>query len=178
LVGDLLGVLAAGLEGAAFTEVFFATAFFVVFFAVAFLLAALAFDAAVVPVTVFFAGARLLATVVFFAGAALALPARTFLGAGALDLVAAFFTGAGLEALLVKETALAVFVLVVTALDLEAGLVEASLEAGLEAGLFSLDDVSAGLDLGANLTLPEGPLGRKKTPFSAPTLMAFASWVV
>jgi len=173
LVGDLLGVLAAGLGGAALAEVFFATAFFVVFFVVAFLLAALAFDAAVVPVTVFFAGARLLATVVFFASAALALPARTFLEAGALDLVAAFFAG-GLEALLVKETALG-FVLV----DLERGLVEADfkVEAGLE-GLFSLDDVSAGLDLGANLTLPEGPLGRKKTPFSAPTLMAFASWVV
>jgi hypothetical protein len=45
--------LAAGLGGAAFAEVFFATAFFVVFFTVAFLLAALAFDAVVVPVTLY-----------------------------------------------------------------------------------------------------------------------------
>ena len=84
----------------------------------------------------FFAGARLLATVAFFVGAALALPARTFLGAGALDLVVVFFAGAGLEALLVVETALAVFVLVATGLDLETGLLEADLEAGLEVGLF------------------------------------------
>jgi hypothetical protein len=82
----------------------------------------------------FFAGARLLATVAFFEGVALALPARTFLVAGALDLAAVFFAGGGLEALLVVETAFAVFVLVVTALDLEIGLLD--LEAGLEVGLF------------------------------------------
>jgi len=178
LRGDLLPALAAGLGGAAFAGVFFGLAFFVTFLA-----AALAFDAAVVPVTAFFAGARLLATVVFFvavffaAGAALALPARTFLGAGAgaLDLVAAaaFFAGGGLEALLDTETGLTVLVFAfVAVLVLERGLLD------LEAGLFSLDDVSTGLDLGANLTLPEGPLGRTKTPFSAPVLMAFASWVV
>ena len=77
-------------------------------------------------VVVFFA-------VVFFAAdAALALPARTFLGAGAgaLDLVvaAAFFAGGALETLLDAETGLA-FALV-TVLDLEAGLEV------LEAGLF------------------------------------------
>jgi len=174
LRGDLLPALAAGLAGAAFAGVFFGLAFFV-----AFLPAALAFVAAVVPVTAFLAGARLLGAVVFFAvvffaaDAALALPARTFLGAGAgaLDLVvaAAFFAGGGLVAVLDAETGLA--------FALEAGLV---LEAGLplEAGLFSLDDVSTGLALGANLTLPDGPLGRTKTPFSAPVLIAFASWVV
>ena len=74
----------------------------------------------------------MLATVVFFAGAAaaLVLPARTFL-TGALDLTTgAFFTGGGLEALLVAV--LVVFALVATAL--EAGLLE-DLEAGL-VGLF------------------------------------------
>ena len=89
----------------------------------------------------FFAGARLLATVVFFAvvffatGAALALPARTFLGAGAgaLDLVAAvaFLAGAGLGVVLDAETGLA-FALA-AGLVLEAGL---DLEAGLGVGLF------------------------------------------
>jgi len=173
LVGDFLGTLAAGLGGAALA--FFATTFFVVvFFTGAFLLVALALDAAVVPVIAFFAGARLLAAVVFFAGAALALPAGTFLVAGALGLavvvVVVFLADEGL-ALLVVGTVLA---LAAPALGLEAGLIEGT----LEAGLFSLADVSAGLDLGANLTLPEGPLGRTKTPFSAPALMAFASWVV
>jgi len=164
--------LAAGL-GAAFAGVFFGLAFFV-----AFLPAALAFDAAVVPVTAFFTGARLLATVFLAAGAALALLARTFLGGGALALTAvAAFLGGGLEAVLVAETGLA-FALVATGLVLL--VLEAGLAAGLdlEAGLFSFDAVSAGLDLGANLTLPEGPLGRTKTPLSAPVLMAFASWVV
>ena len=73
----------------------------------------------------------MLATVVFFAGAAavLALPARTFL-AGALDLVAGFFAGGGLEAVLVAV--LVVFALEATAL--EAGLLEV-FEAGL-VGLF------------------------------------------
>lgn len=71
----------------------------------------------------------MLATVVFFAGA-LALPARTFL-AGGLDLVVVFFADGGLEALLVAETVLVVFVLVATALGLEAGLLETDLEAGL-----------------------------------------------
>jgi len=146
-------------------------------FAGIFLAADLAFDAAVVPVTAFLAGARLLAVVVFFAGAALALAllARTFLGAafliaGALALVelTAFFAVVDLVALLGAGVAFVVFVLVAIALGLEEG---------LEAGLFSLDDVSAGLTLGANLTLPEGPLGRTKTPLSAPVLMALASWV-
>lgn len=70
----------------------------------------------------FFAGARLLVT--FFAGVALALalPARTFLGAGALGLVAAAFFAGGLATLLV------VFALAVVAL--EGGLTT------LEAGLF------------------------------------------
>jgi len=172
LVGDFLRTLAGGLAGEE-TDLR-AAVFFGAFFAGAFL-AALALDGAIVPVAAFFAGARLLAGVGFFAGAALALalPARTFLGA-ALDLTGAtaFFAGA-LAALLVGEVALVVFALV--AAVLETGL--AALEAGLEAGLFSLDDVSAALDLGANLTLPEGPLGRTKTPFSAPAVMAFASWV-
>jgi len=127
------------------------------------------------PITVFFAGARL--TVFFFAGTALAaLLAGTFLGAdatffaGSLEalLAAVFGTALGLEAGLVDLEAGLV--------DLEAGLID--LGAGLEAGLFSLDDASTGLDLGANLTLPESPLGRWKTPFSAPVLIAFASWVL
>jgi hypothetical protein len=78
----------------------------------------------------FFAGARLLATVDFFAGvAALALPARTFLGAaGALGLAAtAFFAGAVLGVLLVAEAVLVVFALtalivVEAGFDLEVGL--------------------------------------------------------
>lgn len=74
------------------------------------------------------------AVVFFAAGAALALPARTFLGAGAggLDLVAAaaFFAGAALEALLDAETG---FLALVATLALEAGLGEGLV---LEAGLF------------------------------------------
>lgn len=77
-------------------------------------------------------GAVVFFAVVFFAAdAALALPARTFLGAGAgafaLVAVAVFFAGGGLAALLLAETGLA--------FALGAGLV---LEAGLalEAGLF------------------------------------------
>jgi len=175
-VGDFLGILAGGLAGEAALR---GVAFFGAFFAGAFLLAALAFDAAVVPVAAFFAGARLLAGVAFFAGAALALalPARTFLGA-ALGLagIPAFFAGA-LGVLLAVEVGLVVFALVVAVLETGLAVLEAGLEATLEVGLFSLADVSTGLDLGANLTLPEGPLGRTKTPFSAPVLMAFASWV-
>jgi hypothetical protein len=78
----------------------------------------------------------LLATVVFFAvvffaaGAALAFPARTFLGAGAealdLEAAAAFLAGGGLGALLDAETglafALAAGLVLETGLDLEAGL--------------------------------------------------------
>jgi len=171
LVGDFLGALAGGLAGEATLR---GVAFFGAFFAGAFLLAVLAFDAAVVPVAAFFAGARLLAGVAFFAGAALALalPARTFLGA-ALGLA---FAGA-LGVLLAVEAALVVFALVVAVLETGLAVLEAGLAATFEAGLFSLADVSTGLDLGANLTLPEGPLGRTKTPFSAPVLMAFASWV-
>jgi len=69
--------------------------------------------------------------VVFFAGAALALalPARTFLGAGFLETGAlglveltAFFELVVLAALLGAGAALVVFALVATGLDLEAGL--------------------------------------------------------
>jgi len=141
------------------------------FFAVVFLAAVLALDAAVVPVIAFFGGARLLAAVAFFAGTALALglPARTFLGV-------AFLAAGALG--LVELTAFLVVVVLVALFDAGAAFVLFALVAadlGLEAGLFSLDDVSAGLTLGANLTLPDGPLGRTKTPFSAPVLIALAS---
>jgi len=168
LVGDFLA-LGTGLT----------TSFFRAFFADAFLAAAvLAFDALVVPVTAFFAGARLLATVIFFAGdLGLGLPARTFLAAAGflgatLDLTAFFAVvvlGVVLATILGAGGAFGLALVVTADLSLEAGL--------LGVGLFSLDEVSAGLDLGANLTLPEGPLGRTKTPFSAPAVIAFASCV-
>jgi len=127
---------------------------FVSFFAVAFFVAAVfAFAAELEPVKAFFAGARLDAAVVFLVGAAaFALPASVFLGAaGFLAVVALVATG---------------FFLVGAAAAFVAGLV-AILEAGLE---FSLEAPT--FALGVSLTLPEGPLGKAKIPFSAPVVIA------
>jgi len=185
----LRGTLAAGLA----TSFFAGTAFF----AGAFLAAVLALDVAVVPVTTFFAGARLLAVVVFFAatGLALGLPAMTFLGAAFLTVVALGFAGTCVdfltvaaalpaEAALVGLDDLVVDALVVVDLaavgfevvDLAVVDFGLAVAAFLEAGLFSFAaEDSAGLDLGASLTLPERPLGRTNTPFSVPEVMALDS---
>jgi len=163
--------LAAGLAASFFAGAAFLTG--------AFFAAVLALDVAVVPVTAFFAGARLLAVVVFLVAAALALglPATTFLGAGFLAAAGLALAGAaflGAAALVVAfAAALGLAVEALAALGL------AAVALALEAGLFSLAaEDSAGLVFGASLTLPDGPLGRVNTPFSAPEVIAFESWVV
>lgn len=140
-------VLDRGLPATFPVEVSFFAGAFALFVAAIF-----AFAPAVEPVTAFFAGARLDAVVVFFTGPALALPASVFFG-GAGFLAVGTFAAAG-------------FFLVgpVTVFVASLALV---FEAGLE---FSL--AAPVLTLGANLTLPEGPLGKTKTPFSAPTVIA------
>jgi len=150
----------------------------VVFFAAAF---AAAFGAEV-PVAAFFAGARLEAVVVFFFGAAVDFVVD-FL-AGVLALVVVDLTAGLAEDLAAGLAAFVVDALVV--LDLVAFLVVLAFVVdvlavlglvallGLEAGLFSLAEVSA-LTLGASLTLPLTPLGSTKVPFSAPVEMALAS---
>jgi len=173
-----LVVLAAGL----------ATSFFdaATLFAGAFLAAVLAFVVDEVPVTDFLAVPRLEGAVVFF-GVVVALGfglATVFLTVGFFTVVAfdfsvsAFFAGAFL---VVEDLGLVAAALVVRALDtgLAAGLVVADLGlvADLEVGLFSLVAASVDLDLGASLTLPEGPLGRTKIPFSSPVVMALDNWV-
>jgi len=182
LEAALLVVLAAGL----------ATSFFVgeTLFAGAFLAAVLAFVVDEVPVTDFLAVPRLEGAVVFL-GVVVVLAfvlATVFLTAGFFTVVAfgfsvsAFFTGAFL---VVEDLGLAVAALVVRALDtgLVAGLVAGFVVADLilvpdlEVGLFSLVAASVDLDLGASLTLPEGPLGRTKIPFSSPEVMALDNWV-
>jgi hypothetical protein len=149
----------------------------------------LALDAAVAPVTVVLAAPFLvvafLAEVVFFAG---------FLAAAPEDF--AFLDEDAYFLLVEADLAVArlVFVVVATlALDLVTGragvflavnvlagaavdFLEAGLETGLLAGVaFSL---AASLRaLGASLTFPDGPFGRRKVPFSAPWVMALLSWL-
>jgi len=149
--------------------------------------AAAAFFVAVVPVTAFFAGARLEAVVVFLAGAAF-FPATTFLAGTLALVVVAFAAGfaadfaAGLAADLGAGffaavdffptgflAGVALVVAVLAVLGLEAVL-------ALEAGLFSLAEVSA-FALGASLILPLTPLGNAKVPFSAPVAIALLSCV-
>jgi len=139
----------------AFDDVgFFATTFF---FAAAF-----AFVVAVAPVTDFLAVPRLAALVDFFVdGVDLAFPASVFLvvAAGLLVVVVDF------APVLVDLTA---FAAGLVAAGFFADLVAVVLDTGLE---FSLE-APAGLFLGASLTFPDGPLGRWKSPDSAPVVMA------
>jgi len=172
LVTDEEPVLATGFLAAGF----FATAVF-------------ALVVELVPVTAFLAVPRFDGAAVFLAGT-LFLPARVFLGAAealsfevGVSAVEAFATGFLVAAFAVPPDvvflvaeAFGVVALVVVAL-VERELVGAlTLDAGL-AGLFSLEaEVSTGLAaLGGSLTLPEGPFGRTKVPFSAPVAMALAN---
>jgi len=101
--------------------------------------------AGLLPVIAFFAAPRLDGTVAFFAVVDFTLLAKTFLGAGAVFFAAgaaAFLVGAGLMAVL---------------------------EGGLE---FSFEPDVNGFAFGASLTLPDGPLGSTKIPFSVPLVMA------
>jgi len=155
-------------------------------------LAVAAFLALVAPVTVVLAGAFLvvdfLAGDAFFAGARLAVVPEDF----AFFAAEAYFLVVGADLVVVRVLGAAAAV----AFDLAAGraagaflagegfaalagavvdFLEAGLAAGLLAGAFSL---AASLrDLGASLTLPEGPFGRMKVPFSAPWVMALLSWL-
>jgi len=180
---DFLTALAGGLATSFFVEV--------ALLAGAFLAAAFALVADDVPVTDFLAAPRLEGAVVFLVVAALGFAlAMVFLGADFFTLVAfgfsasAFFGGAFL---VVADRGLAVAAFVVLALDagLDAGLVAvlvvdlglvAGLVIDLGVGLFSLV-ASVDLDLGANLTLPERPLGRTKMLFCSPEMMALDNWV-
>jgi len=179
----LLVVLAAGLAASFFDGA--------TLFAGAFRAATLAFVLDEVPVTDFLAAPRLEGATVFL-GVVVVLDlglATGFLGIGFFTVgfgfsASAFFAGALLvvEGLALVVVALVVVALVVVALvvlALDAGLVadlvvvvDLGLVADLEVGLFSLVAASVDLDLGANLTLPEGPLGRVKIPFCSPEVMA------
>jgi len=136
------------------------------------------------PITVFLT-APLLVVVVFFV-------VTDFLAAVAFFVVAAAFLGAPGDFLVDVVVSLTVFALeVVRALALGgARTVTLDFLAGaLAAGAFDLvitvfavagflamgcvfSLVASGRDLGASLTLPEGPLGRRKMPFSLPDVIA------
>jgi len=148
--------LALALEGGLFfdavvdfiTDFFAAPLFAVVFFLIGadFLLVAFFVVAAS-----FLTGALVAAGLTFFAFVVVARP----LGLGAARVVT---LPASFLAVVLAIVALA---LVVTAFGV------GFLEAGL---VFSL--TVSERDLGASLTLPEGPLGRRKIPFSLPELIA------
>jgi len=146
----------------AFDDVgFLATTFF---FAAAF-----AFVVDVAPVTDFLAVPRFAALVDFFVdGADLAFPARVFLVVAAGLLIVVDFAPVLVD--LTDFVAGLLTVLVLPAAGFFPDLVVVVLETGLE---FSLEaSFAAGLFLGASLTFPEGPLGRWKSPDSAPVVMA------
>lgn len=141
-----------------------------------FLLAALTLVVALVPVAAFFAAPRFEAVVVFLGVVdALGLPASVFLGP------AAFFSLALETAVfLVAAAFLVVDVFFTVVADFLAGAALVVDVAGLEfyrggslvraiiCGRDGLTSLEALAFLGASLTLPEGPLGRTKMPFSAP----------
>jgi len=141
-----------------------ADTFDVGFFAATFFLAAVfAFVVDVVPVTDFLAVPRFAAVVDFFVdGADLGFPAKVF-----LVVAAGFFVVAvGFVAVFVDLTGFAAGRVVPVGFFPD--LVAVVLDTGLE---FSFD-ATAGLFLGASLTFPEGPLGRWKSPDSAPVVIA------
>jgi len=161
---------------------------------------------AVLPVTAFLAPPRLVLDLVFFSGATF-FPAYVFFGAGsvffAVDALTAGF--AGLEgaagfltvlaedalvvevfedgALRVVEDLVVVVDFPVEVFDFDPGFVagfEAALVGGFEVfevGLFSFASSEVLRVFGAIFTRPDGPLGRWKTPFSAPTAIALLSCV-
>jgi len=161
---------------------------------------------AVPPVTPFLALPRPVLDLTFFSGATF-LPAYVFFEAASVFFVADGLTAglAGFEvvvglltvlvdglvagvfedgALRPVEGLVAVVVLAVEVLDFDAGFV-AGFEAVLvvvgfevfEVGLFSFASSLALVVFGASFTRPDGPLGRWKTPFSAPTAIALLSCV-
>jgi len=168
-----LVVLAGGLAGS-----FFGAA---AFFAGAFLAAVLALVVAEVPVTAFLAAPRLDGAVVFlvvvvvldFGLATVFLMVVGFFTVALGFSVAAFLVGVFF---VVEALGLATAAFVVLGFD--TGLVAVlGLVADLEVGLFSLVAGSVDLDLGANLTLPEGPFGSTKVPLCSPEAIAFDNWV-
>lgn len=137
------------------------------------------------PVAVFFV-APFLATLVFF------VVVDGFLAAAVFLVVTAFFTGVFFAAevyFLVVEVGLAGLVfavddpppnLLVVVFFAAKGFVAGALGFVtadlLETGLvFSL--VASARALGASLTFPEGPFGRRNVPFSLPVVMARFSWL-
>ncbi len=141
------------------------------FFTGAFFAATLAFAAGVAPVTAFFAAPRFAGALVFFVvAAALPLPASTFFGA-------AFFASTFFTAALGAALATAGFFT-------DAGLAAAVFDGGLLFYKYHISisptnayhiihtSLDAALTLGASLTLPDGPLGRRNIPPSAPVAIA------
>jgi len=175
LVGDFRGTFAFGAAGLAAGAAFFLGAAFFTGAALA-----LVAGAAFFPTTAFLALAAVEA--VFF-GAGLALPATVFF-AGAAFVVLAVGFAVGFLAVGVFFAAgfAAVFALgLVAVVDLAAAFLGAAVLALVAvffgAGLFSFAEASAGLDLGASFTRPDGPLGKTKTFFSLPAARALDSWV-
>jgi len=160
----------------------------------------------VVPVTAFLALPRPLLDLAFFSVATF-LPAYVFFGAASVffvvDGLTAGFAGLvvavgfltvlaedGLVAEVLEDGALrlvedlvAVVDLPVEVFDFDPGFVagfEAVLVVGgfdFEVGLFSFASSLALGTFGASFTRPDGPLGRWKTPFSEPTVIALLSCV-
>jgi len=168
------GVLAAFIAAALFTVAFFGfdspvTAFLAgAFFTVLAFLAGFFAVVLVFPVVVldFFAADVYFLGVVVLAGVldGVALVAFGFAAAaGAL----AGFSVVVVVAVAVGFLVVVVF-LVVVLLALAAGFLLGGLVFSLAASLCPLP---------ASLTLPEGPFGRTKTPFSAPWAMALLSWL-
>jgi len=167
-VGFFLGAVIVFAFGAAFL---FGADFF------GFAAAALALAEAVVPVTAFFAGARFEAVVVFFAcGAALALATVFFAGAAFLEgtaflvvvvLAGAVFLAAAVERAVPADLEGAAFLVTVVFVAAALTVADFGLLAFFAAGLFSLASPSPALVLGASLTRPEGPFGKKKNPLFA-----------
>jgi len=176
----------AALAGGLVDSFFVAAALFVG----AFLAAVLALEVGEVPVTDLFEAPRLVGVVVFLVAVVAALGfALVTLATGLVTFLAgAFFTveGFGFSAsaffggalLVVADLGLVAvddlgLVVALVVLSFDTDLVAAlGFETVFDVGLFSLAAASVGLDLGANLTLRENPLGRTKMLFSSPEAMA------
>jgi len=159
----------------------------------AFLAAVLALEVDEVPVTDLLEAARLEGAVVFLVAVVVALGfalvtglvvflTGAFFAVEALGFSASTFFGgallvvADLGLVAVDDLGLVVVALVVVVafvvLAFDTGLVADLGFVAARVGLFSLAAVSVDLDLGANLTRPENPLGRTKMPFTSPEAMA------
>jgi len=136
------------------------------------------FFSAVFAVDAFLAGAADFAAGFLLAAPAVVFFGAVFFGAGTaaaffVAVVLVFFVVAGFFAL---DAAAVAFVLAFL-MGTSGFLAGAFFTTGFFAGTgFEFSSSDVGFFLGASLTLPEGPLGKAKTPESAPDVMARLSW--